>query len=144
MAFERVFTVWDYYDGPRSGIAEFLGQPHYYVCEWNAALNDYAETFILTPVDDETLSLALEQWAIWQEWDSARHRGVVSQSTHPALPGVHPRYAELEALLKARISLPSTDSHRVRAIFQARSGQASTPPGVLRDLEVEWSEAKIS
>ncbi len=31
--YEQVFTVLDYYDGPRSGIANYNGAPHFY--EWN-------------------------------------------------------------------------------------------------------------
>lgn len=82
MAFERVYTVWDYYDGPRSGIAEYRGQPHHYNCEWNETKDDYAATFVLTPIDQQTLTLAMEQWAIWRQWQDAFHRGEVPQSTH--------------------------------------------------------------
>src|SRR2546430_8411304 len=71
MSFERVYTVNDYYDGPRSGIADHGGQPYYYDCEWDEEADDYADIFILTPVDSDTLALALEQWAIWREWEDA-------------------------------------------------------------------------
>jgi hypothetical protein len=84
VAFERVYTVCDYYDGPRSGIATFSGQPHHYHCEWNESKNDYANTFVLTPIDEDTLALAMEQWSIWREWEAAFHRGGVPQSTRPA------------------------------------------------------------
>ena len=30
--YEEVFTVMDYYDGPRKGVANFRGQPHFYDC----------------------------------------------------------------------------------------------------------------
>ena len=65
MAFERVFTVDDYYDGARSGIAAYQGQPHHYLCEWDESRGDYSDTFRLTPIDEETFSLAsVEQWSI--------------------------------------------------------------------------------
>src|SRR5262249_53520699 len=108
MAFERVYTVWDYYDGPRTGISAFGGQPHHYECEWNQNKQDYADTFVLTPIDQDTLALAMEQWSIWREWEDAFQRGEVLQSTHPGLPGAHSRYAELDATLKARIPTQST------------------------------------
>jgi hypothetical protein len=140
MAFEHVYTVWDYYDGPRSGIAAYSGEPHHYDCEWNDAKSDYSETFILTPIDTETLTLAMEQELIWREWEAAFHLGSVPQSTHPGLPGSHPRYAELEATLKARISALLVPHKRANAVFRAKEGQADAPSGVLRELEVEWTD----
>lgn len=140
MAFERIYTVWDYYDGPRSGIATYLGQPHHYDCEWDEVADDYANRFLLTPIDDEALALALEQWKIWREWEHRFHRGEVSQSTHPALPGQHSRYEELGVTLKAYIAASSGSRIRARAIFRAQSSQ--TPPGVMRELEVEWSDVE--
>ncbi len=142
MAFERIYTVWDYYDGPRSGIAVYLGQPHHYSCEWNKVADDYAEWFLLTPIDGEALALALEQWKIWREWERKFHRGEVLQSTHPALPGQHPRYEELGVTLKAHIATLSGTRIRARARFRAQSGQEKIVPGVMRELEVEWSDAE--
>ena len=141
MAFERVYTVWDYYDGPRSGIAAFSGQPHYYDCEWNDKKQDYDDTFLLTPVDQDTLALAMEQWSIWRDWEDAFHRGDVLQSTHPGIPGAHARYAELEANLKARIPAQSAQQRRACGVFRAMPVQEDSPPGVLRELEVEWTDA---
>jgi hypothetical protein len=46
VAFEPVCVVWDWYDGIRSGIAEFLGKPHVFHCEWDESSDDYAETFV--------------------------------------------------------------------------------------------------
>jgi hypothetical protein len=134
MAFERVYTVLDYYDGPRSGIAAVAGKPHYYHCEWNDSKDDYGETFVLTPIDQETFALAMEQWSIWREWEEAFHRGDALQSTHPGIPGSHARYAELETILKARISALSCLHRRARADFRV-----DTAPGQRGELEVEWT-----
>ena len=138
MGFERVYTVWDYYDGPRSGIAEYLGVAHYYCCEWDENLGDYADTFILAPIDGEILSLALEQWEIWLKWERKFHQGEALESTHPGLPGQNQRYAELEAMLDKRISESSTHSIRVRATFRPLPNQEQRTPGIMRQLEVEW------
>lgn len=140
MGFERVFTVWDYYDGPRSGIAAYLGQPHHYECEWNKTADDYADRFRLTPIDDDVLSLALEQWEIWRTWENAFHQGEVPQSTHPALPGQNERHEELKVMLNARISTSQAHRQKARGTFRALPGQAEKPKGVMRDLEVEWRD----
>jgi hypothetical protein len=144
MAFEKVYTVCDYYDGPRSGIADYSGQPHHYDCEWNEVTDDFADTFVLTLIDSETLNLALEQWTIWRQWEEAFHRGEVSQSTHPTISGQNVRYADLEALLKARIAASATRRRRARATFRTQPDQADRPRGVMRDLEVEWQEVEAA
>jgi hypothetical protein len=142
VAFERVYTVWDYYDGPRSGIASFSGQPHHYDCEWSENKQDYGDTFVLTPIDQDTLALGMEQWSIWREWEDAFHRGEAPQSTHPGLTGSHSRYAELDATLKARIPTQSVQQKRARGVFRAIPVQEDSPPGVMRELEVEWTDVE--
>jgi hypothetical protein len=118
MGFERVYTVWDCYDGPRSGIAAFAGQPHHYSCEWDAGKDDYGVKFVLTPIDQVTLTLAMEQWAIWLDWDDAFRQGRLPQSTHPGLPGSNPRYAELNRILNERISQSAALRRRAKATFR--------------------------
>jgi hypothetical protein len=140
MGFERVYTVWDYHDGPRSGIADYLGRPHHYECQWNSSTDDYGERFRLTPIDDNVLSLALEQWGIWRIWENAFHRGEVPQSTHPALPDQNGRHEELEAMLNARVSGSKMPRQQATGTFRVLPGQSERPSGVMRDLEVEWSE----
>lgn len=135
MAFERVFTVDDYYDGARSGIASYQGQPHHYLCEWDESRGDYSDTFRLTPIDEETFSLAMEQWSIWEHWEAAFRRGEVAQSTHPALPGSNPRYAELQRSIEARLASRPAIRERKYGTFRssAKAGE-----------EVEWSDAVTS
>jgi hypothetical protein len=138
MGFDRVYTVWDYYDGICSGIAEYSGKPHYYHREWNKDENEYPDTFTLTPIDDETLSLALEQRAIWLEWELKFHQGQVLESTHPGLPGQNQKYAELEIILDRRIPESSADDIRAHTTFRPLPNQPPKPVGVLREFEVEW------
>ena len=138
MAFERVYTIWDYWDHPRSGLASYAGQPHHYRCEWDEAADDYADTYVLTPIDQETFSIAMEQWLIWQQWQTAFHRGEVEWLTHPALPGSNLQNLEMQHRIQTGIALQSALRERKHAEFRVRSGQESLPVGVIRELEVEW------
>ena len=142
MAFERVYTVWDYWDGPRSGIAFCFGEPHYYQCEQNEG--EDADSFLLTRISEEMFSLAIEQWSIFRDWEVAFHRGGVPQSTHPAFPGSDRKYLELQEILDAHVSQLTGRRRKVRATFRAEAGQENRAPGLMRELEVEWSELPVS
>lgn len=124
-AFERVYTMTDFYDGPRGGIADYRGAPHLY-----ASMFDDDDTFELQPVDAETLALALEDWAIWLRWEEAFKDGLVTIASHPALPEERARHDEIKPLLAARLAaLP--DPIRAIAEFRAAPGHGH--------LEVRWT-----
>ena len=77
-----VFTVTDYYDGPRKGIANYQGKPHLYECIFDETADVYSESFLLTPLDLETFQLAMEGWEIWLHWEDAYYSGRADISTH--------------------------------------------------------------
>jgi hypothetical protein len=138
MGFERVHTVWDYNDCPRTGLADYDGRPHYYSSNWDNLSDDYANSYTLSEVDDVTLRLALDQWAIWKEWEKAFHLGLVPQESHPGFGGKDARYDELDMLLKEKISLGRPLPFKVRADFRVKADRLDLPRGYLHPLEVEW------
>jgi hypothetical protein len=142
MTYERVYSLWDYYDGPRTGIADYRGRPHHYSSEWSATEDGYADTFILTPISDEALQLALEYERIWRKWRSAFDRGAVSQDSHPALPGQNQRFVELQSTLDKLVE-EAPDDLRIRATgdFRPRKAKKNMSSATPKELEVEWREA---
>lgn len=81
---EAVYTVNDWYDGPRLGIADYNGQPYLYESRWDLAKDywegegnddNYRFHYWLSPVGPENFALALEDWSIWLRWDSAFREG---------------------------------------------------------------------
>lgn len=136
MAYERVYTVSDYWEGPRAGIADVQGVPHAYQCIWDDAAQAWTEQYSLKPVDDLTLAYALEHWTIWRRWEDGFFRGTEDMDTHPQ--GHHERYDYLEAEL-ARLTKLSADAPlRATADFQPHEGQEKLPEGMMRQLRVEW------
>lgn len=136
--FEKVYTMTDYRDGPRRGIADFEGRPHFYDSEWNDT--DDAEdlgTFKLTPVTAELLSLALEDWAIWRRWETAFHEGRADTTTHPALPEDRTRHDEIRPILAKRL-VTSRDQY-VRARAEFRWIKIDPNSKGWRPLEVRWA-----
>ena len=137
--YEYVHTVTDFYDGPRKGIANYQGRPHLYECAFDENKGNYSELFWLTPVDAENFQLAMEDWAIWQRWELAYHSGKAELDTHPALPNESGRHKELASILdNSLVTDPQSAITRVGK-FEAL-GTAPLPKGVLRPLQVEWTD----
>src|SRR5579864_5985121 len=84
--FENVQVVHDYWDGPRTGIAEHGGRPHWFENIFDEQQDDYSDLFWLTPLSDNAVRLAQQQAAIFLRWRQAFDKGEVDLSTHPALP----------------------------------------------------------
>lgn len=129
--FETVHTMTDFYDGPRGGVADFCGLPHVYESVF-ADDAGYSDKFLLSPISDDLLQLALEEWAIWLRWEAAFHRGETSHETHPALPGDRYRYEDLRKLLGKQLTIDADNFVVATAEFRGRA----------EALEVCWSLAE--
>jgi hypothetical protein len=101
--FEMVFTVEEYYDGPRKGIANYRGKPHFYGCILNEEKQNYSDKFRLTPLDQKNFELALEAWEIWRHSEIAFHTDKTTRDTHPTLPQDAERYSELNKMLEPEL-----------------------------------------
>ncbi|MEN0061997.1 MAG: hypothetical protein AAGA48_07570 [Myxococcota bacterium] len=62
--FERVYSCPHWYDGPRSGVADFRGMPHVFVSMWED-IDREPETFRLRPLTPEAFQAAVEDWDGW-------------------------------------------------------------------------------
>jgi hypothetical protein len=129
----------DYYDGPRKGIAHFRGQPHLYESEWKDIDGDSGsdDSFLLTPLPQDAVEAALEDWAIWLRWEEAFHQGRTGQETHPALPEDRIRHEALAETLRAALATRPGSAVRARAEFRNRPD--STKQFGWRELEVRWT-----
>jgi len=137
--YERVFTVTEYYDGPRKGIAHFLGVPHLYECLFDEARDQFSDHFLLTPIDTETFQLAMEDWGIWQRWELAFKAGKADMSTHPALPQEAARHAEIKGILDRTLLTIPEDAFTRIGRFESL-GEQNLEMGVLRAMQVRWTE----
>ena len=128
--FEPVFTVREFHDWPRQGIANFRGTPHSFACIFDDQEDEYSSLYRLKPIDASTLRLALEQWDIWLRWQAAFHRGEVGLESHPALPAERNRYEQLERVLAPALEVPKDAA--LKAIGKFRS-----------DIEVSWQPSAV-
>jgi hypothetical protein len=135
--YELVFTVTDYHDGPRKGIANYEGRPHFYECIFDTSTDEYSDVYRLTSLDAESFQLAMEDWEIWKRWEAAFHEGKTEIGTHPALTYDADRKAELKRILdKILLTDPTKAISRIGK-FEVL-GTSNLPKGVTRPLQVEW------
>jgi len=57
VSWERVYTVNDYYDRPRLGVANVSGPPHIYESPFSELKDDFEDFFLVSPIDSELLRL---------------------------------------------------------------------------------------
>ena len=139
--FERVYLVWDIYDGERSGLADYCGSPHYFECVLDYEKGGYTDVFEIRPIGADLLQLALEQWAIYRRWEKMFHLGEVPLTTHPGHSGQSSRYDELEKEIEAQLQSLPGPSAKVTGEFRLVEGQPELPAGCLREVEVAWTRA---
>ena len=134
MAWERVYTINDFWDGPRLGIADVEGIPHIYRSPFDTAADAFAEYFLVAPIDRDLLDLVLEDWRIWIRWEQAYKRGEASKETHPALPKDRERYEEIKRLISNRLFVDADTGQKLKAEFR------TVKVGWDGIVEVQWSK----
>ena len=106
--------------------------------DFEEARGDGPDVFLLAPIDEETLRLALEDWAIWRRWEDAYHHGETTIDTHPALPEDLNRHVELEALLGRRLTIDPARATLAHADFRRRDEPNWNRVG-MAPMEVRWT-----
>ncbi|MEU0213205.1 hypothetical protein [Streptomyces canus] len=92
--FERVIVELEWYDGPRVGLADIGGKPHYFD-GYGQYLGDEADEYRVWPASPAALELEREQWAIYVRWNECQGAGAACLGQG----GINARYDELDALL---------------------------------------------
>jgi hypothetical protein len=133
MTSEIVYTVDDYWDGPREGFAQFAGRLHHYRYVFDDKSDDWTRTYRLTPLQESLLPAVLESWEIWRRWEAAFHRAETTRETHPALPVDRQRYEELKDLIQGALAAASGRSFTAEGQFDPPADRRGE-----RVLHVTW------
>ena len=116
---EEVHLVNDYWDGPREGVADYGGTPHYFRAIFDEKKDEWSDVFILSPLDLNTYNLVMEQHQIWQRWQKAFDSGAVTIDSHPALPEDTNRSKELAEIIERKTAINSNTAIRLKGSFEA-------------------------
>lgn len=139
MEFEKLHTVTEYWDGPRRGIADLDGRPHYFEAIFDYEADGYSDRFWVQPIDDITFRLALEDWAIWLRWRRSYGEGLAGPHAHPALERDHSRSEELRELLEERLKIDAATAIEARAEFRG-----PLAAGAVSGVEVKWTRVEAA
>ncbi|HEX6733105.1 MAG TPA: hypothetical protein VF074_23995, partial [Pyrinomonadaceae bacterium] len=115
---ETVHTVNDYWDGPRVGVADFKGQPHYFESVFDEASDDWSSVFWLHSLEPETFNLVMENWGLWERWRDAFDTGKADDDSHPCLPEDRAKYQANSMVLKERLRIDRELDIRAEGLFE--------------------------
>jgi hypothetical protein len=132
-SWDELRIVDSYHDGPRTGIATFLGRPHVFECEFSKEEDAFTNRFWLMPIDDLIFQLAVERYQIFKRWKTAFDSGRTTLDTHPVLPEERGRYNELVSILGSDFRADRALSTLARAEFRRLT--LGTGP---EDFKVRW------
>ncbi|QNP66157.1 hypothetical protein [Streptomyces genisteinicus] len=118
--FERVHVELEWYDGPRAGLADIGGRPHYFHSD-DHALGHAPDAYEVWPASGAAMELEREQWAIYARWNARREAGEAGPESHPGHGGVDARYDELESALAPHRRVPE-DARRLVAEHRLAAG----------------------
>jgi hypothetical protein len=135
-----VLAVDEYHDGPRRGVANFRGEPHFFECVFDEGRDEYSECYRLTPLGAEAAEAARENWEIFARWREAFGSGKTDLSTHPALPEETARYRANQHRLEEALASAQTIPVRAKGEF-APVGDSSSSLDVLTPWQVRWSDS---
>ncbi|GAA2154894.1 hypothetical protein GCM10009760_54290 [Kitasatospora kazusensis] len=126
--FERVHVESAWYDGPREGIADVDGVPHYFR-NHDFDPSDADDEYVVWPAGAAAVALEREQWAIFVRWYLRDEAGTAAPDTHPGQGGVDARYDDLTSLLAPHREAPD-DARRVVGELRYDAGARYRVEGV--------------
>lgn len=137
--FESVHTVDEYYDGPRSGIADYQRLPHFYRSVYldGDTWDPDEDRFELSPLPPHIRDLATEAFRLWHRWQVAADAGAapdLEPDDARVLPEHRARYAELQQLVEPFCRVDPRRRIVARGLFEG----GAAPGQPLSGFTVRW------
>ncbi|MFC6652158.1 hypothetical protein [Paenibacillus rhizoplanae] len=92
--FQTVYFITDWWDGPKTGFADFNGTVHCFERFFDKVNDDWSNLYLLRPVSTKEYSLQIESHKLFLNWINDN-----SSRTHPSSDMENKRYHEIEHLL---------------------------------------------
>lgn len=135
---EPVYHVSHFHDRPRQGIADFLGKPHFFDCQFSRAEDDWSDIYLLTEIDVGTVALAEESDRLFVNWLTAYNAGRTTLEGHPVLPHDRVRHEEVKAILGEKLVTDPTRAVLMHGTFDMMAKRSSPFVPVFGPIDVLW------
>jgi hypothetical protein len=139
--YERVHVELEWYSGPRKGVADIGGVPHYFY-SWDFDERDAIDKYVVWPASPEALAMERESWVIFAKWNDLYQAGTVGTDTHPGRGGISARYDELKELLAPYREAPQDAKAMLGQMGYIDEGPRYSVKGV--DYMMRWSPGQSS
>ena len=123
---ETVYVVEDWYDGPRTGYADYQQRPHFFRSlyldgETGDGYIPNEDRFELTPVPEQVVKWALASHQLWLRWSEAYRTGTFGQEPGGVriLPEDRACNQELRDMIEEHSAKQSVPSFIIRGEFHA-------------------------
>lgn len=146
---ETVYAVYNYHDGPLSGVADFEGRPHIFEnAYFDEAADRWSDVFLLRPIDAQVFAWTLEKRQVLLRWRRAVDQGEATYNDYPDLPSDRLRDADLNDLLIRNRELNDLlreycHVDETNAVHQARGKFERADPdgigGTTKEYRVHWT-----
>lgn len=141
---EPVHTVDNFWDRPRSGVADFGGAPHFYDCIFDDDADDWTDRYVLGPLPSTAFATVMEHWALLERWRNALDRGDVTVKSAPVFPEDRSLYTQLRAEIDEvrEATCAAGPSFEARGLFRRsdHDERRQRPGGVMAKWTVRWTK----
>lgn len=139
--YERVYVELDWDSGPRKGVADIDGVPHYFE-GWAFDQGSVIDKYVVWPVGPDALAMERASWVIFVEWNDRYEAGATGADTHPGQGGISARYDELQDLLAPHRVAPEDAKPMLGQMQHLDAAQRYRVDGV--DYLMRWNPGQSS
>lgn len=138
---ERVYAVYNYHDGPLSGVADFEGTPHIFEnAYFDEAADRWSDVFLLRRIDAQVFAWVLEERQILLRWRRAFDQGEATLKDYPALSPERLRDCELTGLLREYRHVDEANAeHQAKGKFERVDPHSIAGTGPTAEYRVHWT-----
>ncbi|WP_345059414.1 hypothetical protein [Hymenobacter glaciei] len=128
--------TFDWYDGPRSGVADCNGRPYFFESQWADIGSSGKDWYMLSPIPAEVFVQETEYWNLWKRYEAGHAAGMIGAEHHPFLPADRPRGEALVRILEGQLKIDSKNHLIAQAEFLPMDKYAGQNKGA--EMWVYW------
>lgn len=128
--FETVHRIWDYFDQPRSGVADYEGRAHWFDCIFDDSRDIYSDAYWLIPLDEQLTDLERKSWDAFRIWQKSPTIGGGDESARST-------FERTKRDFQAALADGSRHRFKARGIFRVLNAPVVSVQSAV--FQVSWS-----